>query len=654
MKNSTKSNHIKQNKTGKQGSFSFLSFRLFVSFISFSSFISFISFVSFISLSLFSGCHNDRNTKLEEALRLSGENRGELEKVLTYFSQNPGDSLKLKSAIFLIENMPGHWGPDSSCIQTYKTRIDSMSRLSFEERQILLNLPSRYPELCKQFTKAEDIHTIKAKDLIRHIEWACGLKDSCTWLKTIDQDNFNEYLLPYRLENEWAEFSSDTLHNELSELVTYACKNYNDCQQSAHCMGTYIERQQAFTTRFNIKDTSLRKHVLTEENHNKLAIIRLRQRGVPVALDYIPIHYPKDQSNYWHIILDSRLQAKYSYRAERPCIGKVYRQTFSHNPIPVADKDEFIPAFFQNPFQKDITELYLNTVDVNLSVNTPENLLYAYLTMYDGKEWQSVAYGKVDNKQCLFPKLGKDCLYLPVYYPKGQLQPLSSPFILRSTGQTDYLTVRNDSMINLQAERLGPYLNKGNYYNESLVNALFECSDHPDFKKTDTAFIIKQAPYYRLENIQLSRQLKKRYWRFLFFSYYASLSELQFLNPEGKQVKGRYITTDTNYISALTDNNPKTSKTIQRQLILDFGKAVEVATIRYMLASDNYNVWPGHEYELFYYQDKQWVSAGVKPATAHSITFNHVPANGLYQIKDNTDGTTGYAFTLEKGRVRFW
>lgn len=643
MKNSTKLNPVKEDKTEKQGSFSFLPVRLLVSFV----------FLSLLSLFL-SGCDKDRNTKLEEALRLSRDNRVELEKVLAYFSQDPGDSLRLKSAIFLIENMPGHWGPDSSSIQAYKTRINAISRLSFEERQILLNLPSRYPELCEQFAKAEDVYTIKANDLIRHIEWVYRLKDSCTWLGRVDQAYFNEYLLPYRLENEWVEFSPDTLHNELSELVTYARRNYNDCQQSAHSMGTYIERQQAFTTRFIIKDTSLRKLVLTEENHNKMAVIRLRQKGIPVALDYIPIHYPKDFSNYWHINLDSRLKPKYSYRAERPCIGKIYRQTFSHNPVPVADKDEFVPAFFQNPFQKDITDLYLNTVDLNLSVNTPKNVHYAYLAMYDGKEWQPVAYGKINNKQCLFPKLGKDCLYQPVYYPEGQLRSLSSPFILRSTGQTDYLTVRNDSMISLQTERLGPYLGKNNYYNESLINALFECSDTPDFKKTDTAFIIKQAPYYRLEDIQLSRQLKKRYWRFLFFSYYATLSELQFLSPEGKLIQGRYIATDTNHISALTDNNPKTSKTIQRELILDFGQAVEVATIRYMLASDNYNVWPGHEYELFYFQDKQWISAGVKPATAHSVTFNDVPANGLYQIKDKTDGTTGYAFTWEKGRVRFW
>lgn len=48
-------------------------------------------------------------TKLEYALRRAGDNRMELEKVLLHYSQEKKDSLKLKAACFLIENMPGHY-----------------------------------------------------------------------------------------------------------------------------------------------------------------------------------------------------------------------------------------------------------------------------------------------------------------------------------------------------------------------------------------------------------------------------------------------------------------------------------------------------------------------------------------------------------------
>ena len=43
---------------------------------------------------------------LENALQQAGENRTELEKVLSYYQMDPADSLKYKAACFLIENMP--------------------------------------------------------------------------------------------------------------------------------------------------------------------------------------------------------------------------------------------------------------------------------------------------------------------------------------------------------------------------------------------------------------------------------------------------------------------------------------------------------------------------------------------------------------------
>ena len=44
------------------------------------------------------------SSPLERALQAAGENRGELEKVLAHYAQDPTDSLKLKAARFLIEH----------------------------------------------------------------------------------------------------------------------------------------------------------------------------------------------------------------------------------------------------------------------------------------------------------------------------------------------------------------------------------------------------------------------------------------------------------------------------------------------------------------------------------------------------------------------
>ena len=62
-----------------------------------------IFFLSF--LLVLASCNG--HSELDKALRLSGDNRIELEKVIRHFSQDTSDSLKLKAALFLIENMPG-------------------------------------------------------------------------------------------------------------------------------------------------------------------------------------------------------------------------------------------------------------------------------------------------------------------------------------------------------------------------------------------------------------------------------------------------------------------------------------------------------------------------------------------------------------------
>ena len=57
-------------------------------------------------LILFFSC---KKSDIERSLTLAGDNAVELRKVLDHYSKNIDDSLKYKAAVFLIENMPGHY-----------------------------------------------------------------------------------------------------------------------------------------------------------------------------------------------------------------------------------------------------------------------------------------------------------------------------------------------------------------------------------------------------------------------------------------------------------------------------------------------------------------------------------------------------------------
>ena len=61
--------------------------------------------IALFTLTTLASCISREPDYLEQSLQLAGDNRGELEKVLDHYKNNPQ---KLAAARFLIENMPAH------------------------------------------------------------------------------------------------------------------------------------------------------------------------------------------------------------------------------------------------------------------------------------------------------------------------------------------------------------------------------------------------------------------------------------------------------------------------------------------------------------------------------------------------------------------
>ena len=96
-------------------------------------------FTFIISLLLLS-CIPAKERELLNALELAGDNRAELEKVLTHYKD---DSLKLEAACFLIRNMPLHNSYTVQSAEIYHQQIDSLlpviSACPVSKREELLN-----------------------------------------------------------------------------------------------------------------------------------------------------------------------------------------------------------------------------------------------------------------------------------------------------------------------------------------------------------------------------------------------------------------------------------------------------------------------------------------------------------------------------------
>jgi len=170
-------------------------------------------------------------SRLDAALQQNGANRSELQRVLAHYSRNDKDSLHLKAARFLIENMPGHCELNSPYLAAYRASMDSLyPDMSNVVKKVVYTIPSRMKGLSGVCTRKEDIQCITADFLITHIDNTMAMWRNCPWLRTLSFADFCEYLLPYRVTTEPLLKADSTLY--LWKDVTKDMKHYGYIPQS--------------------------------------------------------------------------------------------------------------------------------------------------------------------------------------------------------------------------------------------------------------------------------------------------------------------------------------------------------------------------------------------------------------------------------------
>lgn len=255
--------------------------------------------------------------KVDEVIQLSGNNRVELEKVLSYYSKEVPDKEKLKAAKFLISNMKWH----KSIVTTDSIRIansflDSLIyqadsilyKTVFEDSVYAINTPKPLIDAQIEFKRKNyeyskkyspktsnkeryDYEYLSAKQLIEHIDFAFSLKHSSPYLKDISFEDFCEYILPYRtvpdmpvvdFPKSYAELFSKYLKNIDTDSIQQMVNQYNS---------TIIKLKNFFLlSSYNDEIIGYRK-LLYRKNVDCLelanyATLILRAYGLPVATEY--------------------------------------------------------------------------------------------------------------------------------------------------------------------------------------------------------------------------------------------------------------------------------------------------------------------------------------------------------------------------------
>jgi len=145
-------------------------------------------------------CSCGQKTGLNNAFNIAGTNRKELQKVIQYYkSQEKTDTLKLKAAVFLIENMSEHYTVESNAIDSFASRLHQSDSLVKTEK-----LNAWWKELSKNHKprKVYDACVLTADFLIENIDKAFEIWRSSQWKNYIDFDKFCQYILPYRFQCE--------------------------------------------------------------------------------------------------------------------------------------------------------------------------------------------------------------------------------------------------------------------------------------------------------------------------------------------------------------------------------------------------------------------------------------------------------------------
>ena len=641
-------------------------------------------YIIVLVVSLFS-CSKQPNY-LEHALKVAGANRPELEKVLAHFK---GDTLRYRAAIFLIENMPGHYSyAGEEILEYYKIgeKILQSNLTPVQQRDSLLIISQQqFPGL--QQNTVSDIEVIKADYLIKNIDAAFLLWETKPWAQHLSFEQFCEYLLPYKYcelqqLDHWRDTLSAQFSNDLAAMLP-ADEGYDSPLNAATTVRKEIirkvvpvgmHRQSGYS--FLSAATMYKITYGRCADYVNLGVGTMRSLGIPVIIESTPQWGRYRAGHEWYTLLNDKgelLSSEWDISSDpgraffpNMRIPKVYRHTYAINWETVEYLNK---AKYKHPFsvcQKDVTSEYFATS--NLSIPTIRKGLkdkYVYIAVFNGNstDWFVVDYGTLRKGKAEFKNMGRNVLYIAMGYDGNGLVPISHPFIVHKNGNIETL-MRNSN----QTEKV--VLRRKYYSDENVVNmrnrvlhGKVQASNNSNFTSSETVFEIDSLNYP--DKLALHTSKPYRYWRYLSpKGSYGSIAELGFFQTiENKDsiVLGKMISSiggDNDRVKKAFDgdwlSNFETDSLNGNWVGMDFGKPLTIEKVRIVPRNDDNGIHPGDEYELKYWNTTGWVSMGKQLATDNYLVFDNVPKGALLWLDNLTQGFDERIFRYKEGRFEWW
>ncbi len=599
---------------------------------------------------------------VEHALELAGDNRTELEQVLEHYRTRPVDNLKYRAACFLIGNMPGKYSEDPRGVEQYDSlasqcvRIIVNFKIAYEKFDSLV----KHHHLSSMGTKVYDLHRISATYLINNIDQAFKVWEEQPWGKDIAFGEFCETILPYRVSTEPLEPWRDKVLEKYSVLYD-SLKNSTGLGvlSASQYLCSRVDRYwraQIPTVGLTAMSYSMveKMRIGTCVEMTALGTFIMRGLGIPVSVDYTPQWPDRGHRHQWNSLFVPGVTKQLPFMITDAIPGepyindrkkaKVYRRQW-----------QLLPKNAINP--KDVSHEYFDGAQITLPLsNIPKDEKIICLTVFNNQEWRPVCYGKIKNSRALFDNMGKEILYLPTL---NDQTPVGYPFRISKEGKMQFLVPDTSQTTQLTLYRKYPILSS---WAARMKGGLFEGADNVSFKPSYLLGRIDHVPDLYFQTIVIDHPQKYRYIRYFApEKSFGNIAELEFYRND-RQILGKPVGTpgasESLSFDKVFDGDVLTffdTPAPDRPWVgMDFGHPVLIDKIRYLPRNDDNTIAIGQTYELFYWENNDWVSLGRQIPTEQVLHYDNVPGNALYLLRNLTKGVEERPFTYENGEQVWW
>ena len=124
------------------------------------------------------------------------------------------DSLKHKSAVFLIENLPFHYSYEGEALNDYLKLFELHGKGTMYPDKVLDSIKRACGPFHMDKLEAKSDIYIDPVYLIENIEWAFKVWREQPWGKNVSFEDFCEFILPYRVGDERLESWRERIYNK--------------------------------------------------------------------------------------------------------------------------------------------------------------------------------------------------------------------------------------------------------------------------------------------------------------------------------------------------------------------------------------------------------------------------------------------------------